>query len=266
MTANALTTKRADNETLHETCRRSTGTYTCPDLLDNGEPRCSCTSSRDNTTLQIASTITIHGELFQLSDPALNLSYTDSLYSSPVWAWKGRKVDIDQLNNASRCVAADQYSWGFSASLLLTFCVWTIIYALLLLSLETEVYLFSRSQRRSRPYSTYQDVLSIAAALTARFGDNILDLPPKELDKMINRHKGSIRLQLGECPPSRVETMRYRAMVDQAAWDAKENETHELAVMAGDQNHSDGESSVQLQPMLETISRCSSPRASMSEG
>lgn len=184
----------------------------------------------------------------------------------PVWAWDGQQFDVDQIANVSRCVAAGQYSWGFSASLLLTFCVWTIIYAILLLSLELDVYLFSQSQRYSRLYtSTYQDVLNIARALTTRFGDNILDLPPEKLDKMIDRHKGSIRLLIAECPLSRVGAMRHRARVDQAAWEAKENETHELYVMTRDPDHSDCGSDIQLHPTLENAPHRSSPRASMSE-
>lgn len=262
MAITLLTTKLTDNDTLSQYCTKWIGNYTCPELLDNDIPRCSCTSLKRNSGLdQITSTITIHGERFELPEPALSITET---WSS--WAWNGKRLDENQLANTSRCVAAGQYSWGFSASLLLTFCAWTIIYAILLLSLELEVYLFSQSQRYSRPYSTYQDVLNIASALTTRFGDNILDLPPEKLDKMIDRHKGSIRLGIGECPLSRVGAIRHRAMVDQAAWEAKENETHELAVMTRDADHSDRESDIHLQATLETASHCSSPRASLSGG
>ena len=82
------------------------------------------------------------------------------------------------------------------------------------------------------------------AALTARFGDDIIDLQPEKLDEMINRHKGSVRLQMQGCPLSRVGVMRHRAMADQAAWDAKENGNLELAVLTQNAESDDRESEI----------------------
>ena len=49
-------------------------------------------------------------------------------------------INTTAIESGSRCVVDDAYSWGFSSLLLLTFCCFTMLFALCLVILQTDVY------------------------------------------------------------------------------------------------------------------------------
>lgn len=116
--------------------------------------------------------------------------------------------DTDILESG-RCVAEGAYSWGFSSLILLTFCLYTTLFAVSLILLQTDVYWNSRYDRKSPPqsYSMYSDILYIADELKARFSDESIGSmaqSPETLEEMIGRARQGLHLDVSELPPSRV--------------------------------------------------------------
>jgi hypothetical protein len=126
------------------TCKRSKCSVTVPK---------NCTSPEN-----ITSSITIGAVSWNLTGPPLNFSvpmasgslrrvwtngsrYNDQTPEHWMWFYGDNEVDLDMVKGNSRCVAVDRYAWGFSASLILTFCVYTFVYAVSLVALQTEVVL-----------------------------------------------------------------------------------------------------------------------------
>lgn len=135
-------------------------------------------ASLDTLDTVMTSTIVINGQARNLSAPPLNIkvrTYVD--YDFPVeppddswqsasefwsntgaspWQWFEWIVGQDSLDplytyndvlieeptveKTGRCIAEDAYSWGFSSLLLLTFCCYTIAFALALILLQTDIY------------------------------------------------------------------------------------------------------------------------------
>jgi hypothetical protein len=143
--------------------------------------------------------------------------------------WSGRVLEIDNLRlqsiftkvyvhgdsvfntttikKESRCVVDDAYSWGFSSLLLLTFCCYTMAFALGLILLQTDVYWHSRHDRDHQSHSIYTDVLFLAEELKAAFGVDIKDhmQSPKLFRKRIEDTKEGVRLEVITLPLSRAE-------------------------------------------------------------
>jgi hypothetical protein len=120
-----------------------------------------------------------------------------------------RLVDSTIISNG-RCIAEDAYSWGYSSLLLLTFCCYTIAFALALILLQTDVYWNSRHDRDHQSHSLYTDVLYLAEELKNTFGQDIEDhmKPPKAFDKKVGNWKQGLRLDVRELPLSRWQEWR----------------------------------------------------------
>lgn len=103
------------------------------------------------------------------------------------------------------CIASEAYSWGFSSLLLLTFCVYTLLFATTLIILQTEVYRHSRLDRDHQSHSIYADILTIAEALKSIPEYNLLELlrSPKEIDEKIGGRKHGIRFDMRGLPLAR---------------------------------------------------------------
>lgn len=117
----------------------------------------------------------------------------------------GAGIDTDYVKRTGRCIAQDAYSWGFSFLILLTFCSYTILFALALILLQTDVYWNSIYDRYHQPHSIYTDVLYLAEELKAIFGSNVKDhlQSPTAFSKRVERYKQGLRLEVSELPPSR---------------------------------------------------------------
>jgi hypothetical protein len=119
-------------------------------------------------------------------------------------------LDEASIIKTSRCIADEAYSWGFSSLLLLTFCCYTIAFALALILLQTDVYWNSRHDREHQSHSIYTDVLYLAEEIKNTFGNNVEDhlRSPKAFDKKVEDWKQGLRLDVRELPPSRWQEWR----------------------------------------------------------
>jgi hypothetical protein len=122
-----------------------------------------------------------------------------------------------------RCVADEAYSWGFSSLLLLTFCCYTIAFALALIVLQTDVYWNSRHDRRHQSHSIYTDVLYLAQELKDTFGGKVEDhqQSPRSFEKRVDRWEQGLRLDVGELPLSRWQEWRLSRAAKRADRKAK---------------------------------------------
>lgn len=139
-------------------------------------------SSHDNIT----SSITISNMPWELPGPPLNISIpvtsTTCLWTNgsvsewpeySTWYYNETEVNLTTIKANSRFVAADRYAWGFSASLILTFCVYTIMFATSLAVLQTEMYWNSRSDHMSRDQSLYGDIIFLVKGFKALLGNDV---------------------------------------------------------------------------------------------
>ena len=78
-------------------------------------------------------------------------------------AYEGGYFTNDSIAASAVCLPGATYQWGFSAVLLFVFCCLTIIFAMVLLLLETEVWHYSQAGRTR--IDPYKDAVQIAAAL-----------------------------------------------------------------------------------------------------
>jgi hypothetical protein len=197
---------------------------------------------RLNISATVTSVISINGTLWELPAPPLMVgivgssrsrssSWIDSTTSSMrYWGRQGQFPDIVQptflfsdsseapndvywnngttfdgntIKRTRRCISEDAYSCGFSSLLLLTFCCFTIAFAVALILLQTDVYWNSRSDRLHQSHSLYTDVLYLAEELKASFGGEAKS--PKTFSKQVERqkHAHALRLETDGLPLSR---------------------------------------------------------------
>lgn len=135
---------------------------------------------------------------------AFTLSDSSSFRSDAYMSSNGTDARRATILRTGRCVAQDAYSWGFSSLLLLTFCSYTLLFALLLILLQTDVYWNSRHDRAHQHHSIYTDVLYLAEELKNAFGCDV-DAhmrAPKAFAARIESRKQGLRLDPDNLPLS----------------------------------------------------------------
>lgn len=127
-----------------------------------------------------------------------------------VYAHNSTVFNESTIRETGRCVAEDAYSWGFSSLLLLTFCLYTVLFAMTLVLLQTDVYWNSRHDRIHQSHSVYTDVLYLADELRARFGSTLGGhaQPPTKVEKMVEQAKHGLNIDVSELPLSRWQEWR----------------------------------------------------------
>jgi len=130
--------------------------------------------------------------------------------SDELFTYNDALIEESVIEKTGRCIAQDEYAWGFSSLLLLTFCCYTSAFALALILLQTDVYWNSRHDRDHWSHSMYTDVLYIAEELKKTFGQNVEDHmeSPKAFDKRVGSCKQGLRLDVRELPLSRWQEWR----------------------------------------------------------
>lgn len=181
----------------------------------------------------MTSAIAINNQSWELSAPPLNVAVWTRLDDSDEGEWTALNgsngtiwpdmttnlffndtpFDHKTFERRSSCVADKRYSWGFSSLLLLSFCGYTLAFVLTLVVLQTEVYWYSRVERFDPSYNLFQDILDIAAALNAKFGDDLKGISGKELHKKILRHKGGMSLRVDDLPSPRAVVRRRQTVL-----------------------------------------------------
>jgi hypothetical protein len=210
----------------------------------------------------MVSTITIDGKLWDLGAPPLSIGmrhrssqgttyvdYLDTTWQNAGEFWSSGVIVVGTqfyflgpaqedetlfmfnetmfeeatIQGNGRCIAEDLYSWGFSSLLLLTFCCYTIAFALALIILETDVYWNSRHDRVHQSHSIYTDVLYLAEELKNTFGQNIEDhmKSPKAFDKKVGNWKQGLRLDVRELPLSRWQDCKKSTAAECAGREAE---------------------------------------------
>jgi hypothetical protein len=228
-------------------CASHNCSCSAPVLPSSGKSFFEYSISRSTIFNSTASTITIGGRFWDLPAPLLSVGLKAQIISdknqtpshpedaSDFWSgsharvntvistmdsrpYDGDKVllynDIPLVDSTiisnGRCIAEDAYSWGYSSLLLLTFCCYTIAFALALILLQTDVYWNSRHDRDHQSHSLYTDVLCLAEELKNTFGQDIEDhmKSPKAFDKKVENWKQGLHLDVRELPPSRWQEWR----------------------------------------------------------
>lgn len=149
------------------------------------------------------------------SNASTSFQLADSSSIQHVVYWSNGTVILeDTVKRTGTCISDKAYAWGFSSLILLTFCSYTIVFALGLILLQADVYWNSRYDRKHQGYSIYTDVLYLAEELKAAFGYGVevhLQSPSK-LSKQVGRRKQGLQLNLDGLNMSRSEEQqRLRA-------------------------------------------------------
>jgi hypothetical protein len=141
-------------------------------------------------------------ESFNRSDLA---TYNFGGAASIMGMYKDTTYTEDFVKRTGICIASEKYSWGFSSLLLLTFCVYTIIFATTLIALQTEVHRHSQFDRDHQSYSIYADILMIAEALKTIPEYDLLQLlqSPKVLEEKLGGRKHGMRFNVSGLRPAR---------------------------------------------------------------
>lgn len=110
----------------------------------------------------------------------------------------GAYFNESTIKQTSRCIADDKYSWGFSSLLLLTFCICTMLFAIGLILLQTDVYWNSILDRNYQGHDIYRDVLFLANELKRMTGSETTGLK-----RAAESCKSGITVQADDPRPSR---------------------------------------------------------------
>lgn len=192
----------------------------------------------------MTSNITLDGELWAIGPPLLNISgtmrvgfmpdldanissaesffngtasrsFSSNGYVSTVdwhsvgsiakYGYNDLGVEEQFVKDTGRCIADEAYSWGFSSLLLLTFCSSTLLFALVLILLQTDVYWNSRSDRDPQYYSIYSDILWLAKELSFHLGTDLDALSSKGLEKRVENDREGIVLEADNLRLSRYQ-------------------------------------------------------------
>lgn len=136
-------------------------------------------------------------------------NYSEITYPS-IYLINDTQIDEKTIKRTGRCIADDAYSWGFSSLILLTSCCYTILFSLMLILLQTDVYWNSRHDRDFQYHSIYTDILYLAEELKATFGDSVKDhlQSPLAFEKRVETYKQGLRLDVHDLPLSRWQEWR----------------------------------------------------------
>jgi hypothetical protein len=132
--------------------------------------------------------------------------------SSADISFNGSVYNESFIKTTGICIASEAYSWGFSSLLLLTFCVYTVLFATTLIMLQTDVYHHSQSDRNYQSHSIYADILIIAETLKSTPEYGLLDplQSPKVLEEELGGRKHGIRFDMRGLPPPRADEAEAR--------------------------------------------------------
>lgn len=130
----------------------------------------------------------------------------------------GEVVNSTWIRNATICQPAKTYQWGFSALMLFSFSILTIVYGLVMIQLNFYIWRRTSINKRDLHFSVYRDILDLAAEIKAELGDGVEDLSAKDLDKCMNISatlgQSKVRLEDTQCLPSEENDDSTRTSTD----------------------------------------------------
>ena len=234
--------KRITNWTLR--CARHDCSCTARDVEPSSNPNEDKNSTKDIIFASLASHLTIDSKCWDLDAPPLTIGVRTDIYDgiltdeflhrdaseywfstlgvflqeefvyynytpqrSRMYLFNNTHLDEDTIKRAGRCVSEDQYRWGFWSLLLLTFCIFTILFASALIVLQTDVYWSSRHDRVFQSHSLYADILYLAGELKTRLpSENGESMPsPKGFGEEVEHSKERLCTETVDLPLSRWE-------------------------------------------------------------
>jgi hypothetical protein len=143
----------------------------------------------------ISSTIMIGGTNYTLDTPLEIISQNPETNGTPrIFSYQNITMSGEYVESKGKCLPTNGYIWGFSSLMLFTFCMITIIVAILLIVLHYDAYCHSHADRYKLYVSSYRDVLDLAQVLRAHFGaTEVASMPSKELDEAMQNDPGDGR-------------------------------------------------------------------------
>lgn len=152
------------------------------------------------------STLTVDNQTIHIEAPPISVTTwgsnryagNDSLprfYDDP---GSGEVVNSTWIRSQTVCQPAKTYQWGFSALMLFSFSILTIVYGLVMMQMNFYVWHRTSINKRDLHFSVYRDILDLAAEIKAELGDGVEDISAKDLDKCmkISATLGQSRVQL----------------------------------------------------------------------
>jgi hypothetical protein len=156
------------------------------------------------------STIMIGGTNYTLDAPLEITSQNPETDGTPrMFSYQNLTMRGQYVESEGKCLPASGYIWGFSSLMLFTFCMITIIVAILLIVLHYDAYCYSYADRYKLYVSPYRDVLDLAQELRAHFGAaEVAAISARELDKAMQKDPATSGLETVALHPPRA--LRWR--------------------------------------------------------
>lgn len=153
------------------------------------------------------STFTVGNETWHLAAPPLTIM---KMFSSESDFYMDGNVTFTHgyVTENSQCQPTNEYQWGFSFLLLLTFCIITGFVAVLLMALYYDAWCNCQADRYEHSISMYRDVLDLADALRAYYGEAIGSMTEQEVEKHVRRVPIRFKLENDRALPSRSQPFR----------------------------------------------------------
>ena len=160
------------------------------------------------------SNITLYNETYVLQPPPLDIVPTGPAnswsVSLPVEGDYGAYYSNASIAHDAVCLPDAQYQWGFSAVLLLLFCIFTTLFGAVMLCLQWEVYYYSRANRIDVGIDGYRDAVHIVHALKEDLGDEVVDDDSLGLRQRLKCYSGAVGIETSNLPAARARGGRRR--------------------------------------------------------
>ncbi|KAK4555383.1 hypothetical protein LTR86_007680 [Recurvomyces mirabilis] len=158
------------------------------------------------------SNITLYNQTYILQPPPLDIVVT-----GPADSWSvvlsddgsyGGYFSNASIAQGAVCLPVAQYQWGFSAALLLLFCIFTTLFGAVMLVLQWEVYFYSRANRFDVGLDGYRDAARIVHALKEESGDDIVEDNSQRLREKLKCYSGALSIETSNLPTARMGRRR----------------------------------------------------------
>lgn len=125
-------------------------------------------------------------------------------------------MSLDYLQAHGSCQPSDGYIWGFSAPILLLFCIFTFLFATILTALHIESFRSSRTGRSKYEVNLYRDAIDLVYELQDKFfGEFLRDMSAQDLKEELGCSRKGISIEASELPLSRKEERRQRRLTEE---------------------------------------------------
>lgn len=152
-----------------------------------------------------SSTILVGNTTYTLSPQPLNVAVSlgGTNYALEFRSYGDQALPTTYLEEHTTCEPTARYHWGFSSELLFTFCIVSMLFAMIMLLLDAQAYWHGRADRQDVSANVYRDALDLSMELRAQHGEAIEQMPAKEVIELVEKERGRIFLDVENLPQSR---------------------------------------------------------------